>query len=67
MKVNIPVTKAEVLASLRFIRTHLYAAQAQLTESDDAIVMRHIYDAYKRVQEVCREVELNGIEGEQEE
>lgn len=65
---NIPVTKAEVLASLRFIRTHLYAAQAQLTESDDAIVMRHIYDAYKRVQDVCWEVELNGIDdgGEEE-
>ena len=65
--INIPVTKAEVLASLRFIRMHLYAAQAQLTETDDAIVMRHIYDAYKRVQEVCKEVELNGIEDGDEE
>jgi hypothetical protein len=39
----------------------LYAAQAQATERDDPIIMRHVYDAYKRVSDVCKEVELHGI------
>lgn len=55
------VTPTEVLDCLRFVRTHLYAAQAQAAPGDDAIITRHVYDAYKRVSDVCREIEINGI------
>ena len=55
------VTPTEVLDCLRFVRTHLYAAQAQAVPSDDTIITRHVYDAYKRVSDVCREIEINGI------
>ena len=55
------VTPTEVLDCLRFVRTHLYAAQAQAVPGDDTIITRHVYDAYKRVSDVCREIEINGI------
>ena len=55
------VTPNEVLDCLRFVRTHLYAAQAQAAPGDDTIITRHVYDAYKRVSDVCREIEINGI------
>lgn len=55
------VTPTEVLDCLRFVRTHLYAAQAQASPGDDTIITRHVYDAYKRVSDVCREIEINGI------
>ena len=55
------VTPKEVMDCLRFVRTHLYAAQAQAAPGDDAIITRHVYDAYKRVSDVCREIETHGI------
>jgi hypothetical protein len=55
------VTPTEVLDCLRFVRTHLYAAQAQAVPGDDTSITRHVYDAYKRVSDVCREIEINGI------
>lgn len=55
------VTPTEVLDCLRFVRAHLYAAQAQAAPGDDTIITRHVYDAYKRVSDVCREIEINGI------
>ena len=55
------VTPKEVMDCLRFVRTHLYAAQAQAAPGDDAIITRHVYDAYKRVSDVCREIEIHGI------
>jgi hypothetical protein len=58
---NQHVSPTEVLECLRFVRTHLYAAQAQAVPGDDTIIMRHVYDAYKRVSEVCKEIEINGI------
>ena len=57
------VSNKELLDSLKFIRTHLYAAQAQFAPGDDVIISRHVYDAYKRAQELCKEIELNGISG----
>lgn len=58
---NLAVSKQEITDSLRFLRAHLYAAQAQMKPGDDAIIMRHVYDAYKRASELCKEVELHGI------
>jgi hypothetical protein len=55
------VSPTEVMECLRFVRTHLYAAQAQAVPGDDTIIMRHVYDAYRRVSEVCKEIEVNGI------
>jgi hypothetical protein len=55
------VTPTEVLDCLRFVRTHLYAAQAQAAPGDDAIITGHVRDAYKRASDVCREIETNGI------
>lgn|SRR5574343_616982 len=55
------VTPKEVVDSLRFVRSHLYAAQAQAIPGDDVIITRHVYDAYKRVEEVLLEIEINGI------
>ena len=57
------VSNKELLDSLNFIRTHLYAAQAQFVPGHDVIISRHVYDAYKRAQELYKEVELNGISG----
>ena len=55
------VTPKEVMDCLRFVRTHLYAAQAQAVPGDDTIITRHVYDAYKRVSDVCNEIEIWGI------
>jgi hypothetical protein len=57
------VSPTEVLECLRFARTHLYAAQAQAVPCDDTIIiiMRHVYDAYRRVSEVCNQIEIWGI------
>jgi len=55
------VSPAEVLECLRFARTHLYAARAQAVPGDDTIIMRHVYDAYKRVSEICNQIEIWGI------
>lgn len=61
---KLPLTTLEVLQALQFARTHLYAAQAQFTHGDDVIIIRHVYDAYKRISEVAREVERFGIKPE---
>jgi hypothetical protein len=55
------VSPTEVLECLRFVRTHLYAAQAQAVPGDDTIIMRHVYDAYRRVSEVCNQIEIWGV------
>jgi hypothetical protein len=61
METDQSVSHQEILDSLRFMRTHLYAANTQFLPGDDAIIMRHVYDAYKRVSELCKEIELHGI------
>lgn len=58
---NLSVTHAEILATMQFLRTHLYAAQVQIQPGDDIIISRHVYAAYKRVADVCKEIELHGI------
>ena len=58
----VAVRLSELVGALRYVRTHLYAAQAQMTERDDAIISRHVYDAYKRIVDLTREVELHGVE-----
>ena len=55
------VTHAEILGVLRFARSHLYAAQAQMSDRDDPIIARHVYDAYKRISDLASEVERHGI------
>ncbi len=47
----------EMLAQLRYIRTHLYAATVQRSPADDRIIADHIEQAYLRANEVIREME----------
>ena len=61
---ELAVSPQEVTEALRFVRTHLYAAQAQASPGDDAIIMRHVYDAYRRIADLTKEVELHGITGD---
>lgn len=58
---ELAVRTCEVINALRFVRTHLYAAQAQAQPGDDPIIMRHVYDAYRRIADLTKEVELHGI------
>lgn len=43
--------------ALRFARTQLWAVRTQFNPRDDAIIMRHVEDAYRRINEVLREYE----------
>jgi hypothetical protein len=61
---ELAVSPQEVTEALRFVRTHLYAAQAQASPGDDSIIMRHVYDAYRRIADLTKEVELHGITGD---
>ena len=61
---ELAVSPQEVTEALRFVRTHLYAAQAQASPGDDSIIMRHVYDAYRRIADLTNEVELHGITGD---
>lgn len=58
---ELAVSAIDVVECLRFIRSHLYAAQAQINERDDAIIVNHIHCAYQRASDVCREIETYGI------
>ena len=49
--------RREMLAQLRYIRTHLYAATVQRSPADDRIIADHIEQAYLRANEVIREME----------
>lgn len=49
--------RREMLAQLRFIRTHLYAATVQRSPADDRIIADHIEQAYLRANEVIAEME----------
>ena len=62
---ELAVSPQEVTEALRFVRTHPYAAQAQASPGDDSIIMRHVYDAYRRIADLTKEVELHGITGDQ--
>lgn len=47
----------EMLAQLRYIRMHLYAATVQRSPADDRIIAGHIEQAYLRTNEVIMEME----------
>lgn len=61
MTSDLAVSTTEVLECLRFVRTHLYAAQTQASERDDKIIMQHVRDAYTRTSDVCRMIEMHGM------
>lgn len=50
----------EMLAQLRYIRMHLYAATVQRSPADDRIIADHIEQAYLRTNEVIMEMEKTG-------
>ena len=47
----------ELLAQMRYIRTHLYAATVQRSPSDDRIIADHVEQAYLRANEVIKSME----------
>lgn len=53
--------RREMLAQLRFIRTHLYAATVQRSPADDRIIADHIEQAYLRANEVIMEMEKSDV------
>ena len=50
-----------MLAQLRFLRTHLYAATVQRSPADDRIIADHIEQAYLRAYEVIMEMEKSDV------
>lgn len=61
MDENQSVSLNELIASLRYVRAHLYSAQAQFNYGDDTIIVRHVYDAYRRIAELTKTIELHGV------
>jgi len=47
----------ELLAQMRNIRTHLYAATIQRAPTDDRIIADHVEQAYLRANEVINDIE----------
>ena len=47
----------ELLAQMRHIRTHLYAATVQRAPTDDRIIADHVEQAYLRANEVIKSME----------
>ena len=61
MTSDLAVSTTDVIECLRFVRMHLYAAQAQASDCDDKIIMQHVRDAYARTSDICREIEMYGM------
>ena len=57
---DLVVSVPELIGRLSYIRTRLYAAQAQVSPGDDVIITRHVYDAYRAVADLIRTIQQHG-------